>query len=146
MKRAIMSLLGLGAALSVSACAGDAFGPSPNQPTASIAAKPAVDPACTALAARIDGLRKDGVVQRAEAASKGKGATVNVKRASLSQLTELEKANAEFQAKCSTVPRSAALPAPAAVGAAPVAEAKVAAATTAKVAKAAKATATPAKQ
>lgn len=135
MKRAITSLLGLAAALSVSACAGDAFGPSPSEPTASIVAKPAIDPACSALAARIDGLRKDGVVERAEAASKGKGSTVSIKRASLGQLTELEKANAEFQAKCSTVPRSAALPAPAAVGAAPAAEAKVAAAKTVKTAK-----------
>lgn len=66
-------------------------------------AAPRVDPACVALTARIDGLRKEGFVQGVEKASAGKSSSVTVKRASLAKMTELEKANAEFQAKCSTL-------------------------------------------
>jgi hypothetical protein len=79
---------------------------------------PKVDPACVALTAQIDTLRKDGVTERIEKVSAGKTKTVNVKRVSLAKMTELDKANAEFQAKCSTLtPKSAqsAAIAPAAV-------------------------------
>lgn len=91
--------------------------------------KPAVDPTCVALNSKIDGLRKEGVSDRAaQAASSGKTSTVQVKRASLAQLAELDKANAEFQAKCSTLgPRAAtaaAAPAPAAAAQPKVAAAK----------------------
>lgn len=71
-----------------------------------IAPQPKVDPVCAALSARIDTLRNEGVVERAEKASVGKTQTVQVKRASLAQLAELDKANAEFQAKCSLAPRA----------------------------------------
>lgn len=63
-----------------------------------------VDPACVTLLSQIDQLRKDGVVDRAQqVANKGKTSTVNVKRESLSKLTELDRINAEYQAKCSTI-------------------------------------------
>jgi hypothetical protein len=65
---------------------------------------PRVDPACAGLAQRIEALRRDGVIDRAEKASVGKTTTVAVKRASLAQIAELDKANAEFQSRCSTVP------------------------------------------
>ena len=65
---------------------------------------PRVDPACAGLAQRIEALRRDGVIDRAEKASVGKTTTVSVKRASLAQIADLDKANAEFQARCSTVP------------------------------------------
>jgi hypothetical protein len=74
----------------------------PSQPAKTSAAK--VDPACNLLSARIDALRKEGVVERAEKVSSGTSSTVSVKRASLAKLAELDKANAEFQSKCSTVP------------------------------------------
>jgi phage-related tail fiber protein len=61
-----------------------------------------IDPQCYSLAQRIDVLRKEGVSDRIEKASVGKSATVAVKRASLAQAAELDKANAEFQARCST--------------------------------------------
>jgi hypothetical protein len=64
------------------------------------AAAPQPDQACVALTARIDALRREGVVERVEKASTGKSKTVNVKRESLAKVTELDKANAEFQAKC----------------------------------------------
>lgn len=66
-----------------------------------VAAAPKIDPACYSLSQRIDMLRKEGVTDRLEKASVGKTSTVAVKRASLAQAAELDKANAEFQAKCS---------------------------------------------
>lgn len=65
------------------------------------AAKP--DPACTALSAQIETVRKEGAVERLEKAAAGKTATVQVKRDSLAKQAELNKLNTEFQAKCSTV-------------------------------------------
>jgi hypothetical protein len=69
--------------------------------TPAVAAAPKVDPACYSIAQRIETLRKDGLTERLEKAAAGKSSTVSVKRASLAQAAELDKANAEFQAKCS---------------------------------------------
>jgi hypothetical protein len=85
---------------------GDAFTTQSLQtqpPPATVAAAPKIDPACYGLQQRIDMLRKDGVTERIEKASVGKSSTVPVKRASLAQAAELDKANAEFQARCSTL-------------------------------------------
>ena len=71
--------------------------------TAALPEKPKVNPACVPLAAKITELRKEGAVERVAQASHGKGESVNVKRASLAKVTELDRANAEFQTKCSTV-------------------------------------------
>ena len=83
-----------------------------------VPAASAADPACHALAQRIQALRQDGLTERLEKASVGKSATVSVKRASLAQAAELDKANAEFQAKCAAPglrpPQLAAQTAPAA--------------------------------
>lgn len=67
-----------------------------------VAAAPKVDPACYSLSQRIATLRADGLTERLEKASAGKSSTVAVKRTSLAQAAELDRANAEFQAKCST--------------------------------------------
>lgn len=72
-------------------------------PAVTRAAAPKVDPACVALTARIDALRKEGFVERVEKASAGKSASVTVKRESLAKMTELDKANAEFQSRCATL-------------------------------------------
>lgn len=122
--RAITLIGTMCTALALGACANDTLvgGLAPQSTTAALPPKPAVDPACATLASRIDALRKDGVVDRVEAAAKGKGSTVKVKRESLAQIAELEKANLEFQAKCSTVPRAAAAPAAKTVAAAPPAK------------------------
>ena len=111
----------LGTAL-VAGCAADGSLVGPGGiTTASVpqqAKAPKVDPACVALAARIDGLRKEGTVGRVEQAANGKTKTVSIKRASLAKVAEYNAANAEFQAKCSTIspaaPQTAALAAPAA--------------------------------
>ncbi|MDX2157697.1 MAG: hypothetical protein SFW09_14445 [Hyphomicrobiaceae bacterium] len=128
MMRAFTITMTLGAALSLAACANDQLigGTS----TAALPPKPAIDPACAALASQIDQMRKDGVVDRVEAAAKGKGTTVSVKRDSLGKIAQLEKVNAEFQAKCSTLPRTAAVaPPPPPANAAPVKAAAVGAKT-----------------
>lgn len=92
-----------------------------------MAAAPKTDPACYSLAQRIDMLRKDGLTDRLEKASVGKSSTVAVKRESLAQAAELDKANAEFQAKCSTLgvrpattAQAAPMPVASASGAPPV--------------------------
>jgi hypothetical protein len=70
------------------------------QTPAPVAVAPKVDPACLALAAKIDTLRRDGVTERIEKASVGKSTNVSIKRSSLALMTELDRANAEFQSKC----------------------------------------------
>ena len=95
--------IALSLTLSLTGCAGgpsDLFGTGTT--TAALPEKPKVDPACALLAGKIADLRKDGVVERTEQAAQGKGTTVNMKRDSLGKLTELNKANVEFQTKCST--------------------------------------------
>jgi len=66
-------------------------------------AKAKIDPVCIELMTKIDAIRKDGLTERIEKVGEGKGKTANVKRASLAKMAELDKANAEFQAKCSTL-------------------------------------------
>src|SRR5262245_55669557 len=93
--------------LVLAGCAGDSpFGGGDSDvSTASVVpAQQKGDPACMALASRIDNLRREGVADRVEQAAAGKTATVTVKRDSLAKVAELNKANAEFQARCSTVP------------------------------------------
>lgn len=96
------------------------------------AAAPKADPACVSLASQIDALRRDGATERVEkaAATKGKATTVSVNKASLTKMAELDRANAEFQSKCSTLPpqyRSAAVaPAGGPVSGAPAKSASVA--------------------
>lgn len=105
------------------------------------AAGPKTDPACVALTARIDALRKDGVVERVEKASTGKSKTVSVKRDSLAKMAELDKSNAEFQAKCA-LPLNSASARPALAPQAALATAAQSSAVTSGAAQQAKATAT----
>ena len=74
-----------------------------------ITAAKSVDPACTALTARIADLRKEGTPDRIAKVAAGKTKTAQVKREALARMTELDKANKDFQQKCSTI----ATPAPA---------------------------------
>jgi hypothetical protein len=112
----------------VSGCASDGGPLTTNSVTgpenvALVAPKP--DPACVTLTSQIDTLRKEGTVARLEAAASGKSASVPVLRAALKKQSELNKANADFQAKCSKVPSGApqSAQAPAAPAAAVVAAA-----------------------
>jgi hypothetical protein len=143
----IFRLAPVAVALALGACAGDSM---PNLfQTASVAAPEQtavatpprasrVDPACVTLASQIEGLRKEGSIERLEKVAAGKGDNVQVKRAAIAKQAELNKANADFQTKCGPrLPQQAA--APAAVESA--APAVVAAATAPVVQTAAKAAA-----
>jgi hypothetical protein len=120
------------AALALAAVAGGCANDSPSFFTTGSLSEPAavtkasLDPACVTLASQIDGLRKEGTVERLEKAADGKTSTVTVQRASLTKQAQLNKANADFIAKCgptlskstvaaATVPAAAAAPAAAAL-------------------------------
>ena len=70
------------------------------------------DPACITLASRIETLRKEGVQDKIEKAAAKR---YKMTQADLGKADQLNKANAEFQARCSTVtPRPTTAEAPAA--------------------------------
>jgi hypothetical protein len=106
-RRTVKIALAAAGALIAAGCANDSngllstasLGSSPAS-TTTAAAPAKYDPACVSLTARIDALRKEGVVERVGKASTGNTAMVSVKRESLAKMTELDKANAEFQTKC----------------------------------------------
>jgi hypothetical protein len=85
-----------------------ALGTSGDTTTAAIT--PKIDPACGTLAAQIDALRNEGTIGRLEKVADGKGSNVQVQRTALKKQAELNKANADFQAKCApNAPRSASM-------------------------------------
>lgn len=99
-------------------------------PAVTATAQSKVDAHCVALMSKIDQLRKEGTPGRIEKISTGKGATATVKREALARITELDKANAEFQSRCSTMSpaqQAAAQTAPAPAPAAAADKAKQAA-------------------
>lgn len=98
--RGTTALFVLAAAL-LAGCAGDG-GPAIGT-TASITEPAKVDPACVSLAAQIDQLSKEGTPDRLAQASSGKTATVPVKREALAKQAQLNKANADFRTRCSTI-------------------------------------------
>lgn len=73
-------------------------------------AAPKVDPQCVALLSRIETLRKEGISEKVEKAAAKK---YKMTAADAAKVDQLNKANADFQARCSTVtPMSAQAPAP----------------------------------
>jgi hypothetical protein len=58
------------------------------------------DPACMSLATRIEALRKDGIPDKIEKAAAKR---YKMTQADLGKADQLTKANAEFQARCSSV-------------------------------------------
>jgi hypothetical protein len=88
------------------------------------AAESKTDPACITLASRIETLRKEGVQDKIEKAAAKR---YKMTQADLGKADQLNKANAEFQARCSTVtprPTTAEAPAASAPAAAPKKAAK----------------------
>ncbi len=98
-------------------------------------AKASADPVCVTMASQIDGLRKEGSVERLEKASDGKTSVVNVQRSALAKQAQLNKANADFIAKCGPNLPKTAMVAPATPVAAATPVKPVAATKTAAVAK-----------
>ena len=90
--------------------------------TGQAAADQKADPTCVTLASRIETLRKDGIPDKIEKAAAKR---YKMTQADLGKADQLTKANAEFQARCSTVTKPAtAEAAPAAEPAAPKKAAK----------------------
>jgi hypothetical protein len=127
MRRSVL-LVALACAAVAGGCASDGPGlfATGSVGDAATLTKTSADPACTTLASQIDNLRKEGTVDRLEKAADGKTSTVTVQRASLTKQAQLNKANADFIAKCgpnlpkstvaaATTPAAAAAPAAAAL-------------------------------
>ncbi len=109
----------LAGSITLAGCSGglDALGGGSSDVTTSAIAQnqaPKVDPACGNLAVEIDTLRREGVADKVERAAARK---YTMKSADLVKANQLNKANSEFQAKCSTLPRAAAVPETPAAGA-----------------------------
>ncbi len=108
-----VSTLAIIGSVGLAGCAGglDIFGGngSSDVTTSSVAQTQAqrVDPACGNLALEIDTLRREGVADKVDraAAKKYKMTAVDLTKAS-----QLNKANGEFQSKCSALPRTASAP------------------------------------
>ncbi len=88
-------------ALLLSGCANDTLlGPNALT-TSAVPTPPPADPACVTLASQIDTLRKDGIADKIEKAAAKKH---KMTPADLTKADQLTKANADFKAKCSTLP------------------------------------------
>jgi hypothetical protein len=109
-----MSAVVIAAGALLAGCAENStvFGGSNNLTTASVVETPKTDPACLTLASQIDGLKKEGVADKVAQASVKK---YKMTQADLGKADQLNRANTEFQSKCSTVKPSvqAAAPSPA---------------------------------
>jgi len=96
------AIIAMGASL-LAGCADNATLLNPSQLTTSSVEKPVappVDPACVSLTAQIDALRKEGIADRIEKAAAKK---YKMKPTDLVAADQLNKANADFQAKCATM-------------------------------------------
>jgi PBP1b-binding outer membrane lipoprotein LpoB len=71
-----------------------------NTDTPQATAAPRVDPQCVALVSRIETLRKDGISEKIEKAAAKK---YKMTAADAAKADQLNKANADFQARCSTI-------------------------------------------
>lgn len=124
--RPLTSLAALALAAALAGCAGtdNPLTTASVQPAAETTAATKVDPACVTLTSQIDQLRKEGVADKIEKAAAKK---YKMTPADLAKANELNRANAEFQTRCSTItPRpaqQAAATAPAQAVGAPAAQA-----------------------
>jgi hypothetical protein len=97
------SLAAFGAALMLAGCANDGsniFTTGSLASNETAASEPRVDPACVSLAARIEGLRKEGVADKIEKAALKK---YKMTQSDMNKADQLTKANSEFQLRCSTI-------------------------------------------
>lgn len=108
----------LGSALALGGCASDGSSllttGSLGGDEKKVAESDRISPECMKLMAKIQELRQEGTPDRVEKISTGKSSTVNIKRSALAKLTELDKANSEFQMKCSKLAPTTAAAKPAA--------------------------------
>lgn len=110
MKALSASAAAIVATLIIAGCAQDgtlttgALNPSITGPQTADGPDAKSDPVCLTLASQIDALKKHGV---AEKVSKAAAKKYKMKAADLAKADELNKANAEFQSRCSNYPAAA---------------------------------------
>jgi hypothetical protein len=112
--------------MALAGCANDGLLGSSNFSTGSVPETPKVDPACVMLTAQIDTLRKEGIADKVERAAAKR---YKMMVADLVKADQLNKANAEFQLKCSTITPRAAMTSASLAPAAPAATPAVSAET-----------------
>lgn len=88
-------------ALLAAGCANDGTLTTGGLGTSSVDQAKASDPACLTLAAQIEALNRDGTVDKV---SKAAAKKYKLKTEDLAKADELNKANTEFQTKCSSYP------------------------------------------
>lgn len=76
------------------------------QPQQQAAAAPKVDPVCTALVGQIEELRRDGIAEKIEKAANKK---YKMTTADLVKADQLNKANGDFQSRCTPQPVQASV-------------------------------------
>lgn len=111
MQMFVRATLAIGLAAAVTGCAADG---SLNLQTSSVngqapqaaAAAPKVDPVCAALVAQIEDIRRDGIADKIEKAANKK---YKMTTADLVKADQLNKANGDFQAKCTPQPVQASV-------------------------------------
>jgi PBP1b-binding outer membrane lipoprotein LpoB len=93
-------------AMALAGCANNGLLGGSNFSTASVPETPKVDPACVMLTSQIETLRKEGIADKVEKAAAKK---YKMMVADLVKADQLNKANAEFQLKCSSITPKAAM-------------------------------------
>jgi hypothetical protein len=96
--RAPLTLL-IGALL-LAGCANDGSFLASSLTTASVPDTPRVDPVCVTLTSQIETLKKEGIAERVEKAAAKK---YKMTPGDLVKADQLNKANADYQSKCSTL-------------------------------------------
>lgn len=92
--------------MALAGCSGNGLFAGSHFATASVPETTRVDPTCVMLTSQIETLRKEGIADKVEKAAAKKYKMV---AADLAKADQLNKANAEFQSKCSTItPKAAA--------------------------------------
>ena len=100
LKTSLIAAIAVVGGVALSGCASSDNALTTSSVTQTKAAK--FDPACVTLTAKIDGLRQEGTMDRLAKVANGKSNSTRVKRSALAKAAELDRANASFQAKCST--------------------------------------------
>jgi PBP1b-binding outer membrane lipoprotein LpoB len=106
-------------AMALAGCANDGLLGGSSFSTASVAETPKVDPACVMLTSQIETLRKEGIADKVEKAAAKK---YKMMVTDLVKADQLNKANADFQLKCSTITPKAAMTSASLAPAAPAAK------------------------
>lgn len=111
MKVSIITAASLAAAALFGGCADSSLNGLTTSSVTSPTTVAKVDPACSTLTTQINSLRSEGIADKVEKAAAKK---YKMTSADLAKADQLNKANADFQTRCSAVPQQTAAADPAA--------------------------------